>query len=328
MKIFITGGTGFIGKYVVKQLLDQGHELVLAVRPSSNVEGLQHERIQLAQVSLFDRCALQKLMSGCDCLIHLANVYSFWEKDASIYERVNVNATRVVYESALHAGVKKVVHVCTAVMWGNAQQPYNEETQIGEKVFSKYAASKRKMDEMAWQCFNEHGLPLVGVYPAAVIGPGDVKSSGQMVADIMHGNLPARGLENSRITFVDVRDAADGIVKIAEHKDLVGERFILGNKAISLKDYMRHISEAAGVKLPLIKLPNWGLWLVSGLLTVLSAMTKRSPLWGMSLDQTRTFMNGFQCDGSKAVEKLGVHYRPVRESLTDAVRWLQYRDRL
>ena len=176
---------------------------------------------------------------------------------------------------------------------------------------------------MAWQCFNEHGLPLVGVYPAAVIGPGDMKSSGQMVVDIMHGSLPARGLENSRITFVDVRDAADAIVKIAEHKDLIGERFILGNEAILLKDYMGHVSEAVGVRLPLLRLPNWGVWLVSGLLTAIANIVRRPPLWGMSSDQTRTFMNGFECDGSKAVEKLGVHYRPVRESLADTVRWLK-----
>lgn len=325
MKVFITGGTGFIGSYVVKQLLAQGHDLVLAVRPSSNVEGLQHERIQLIPVNLYDRCALQKLMSGCDCLIHLANVYSFWEKDDSIYERVNVNATRVVYESALQAEVKKVVHVCTAVMWGNAEQPYNEETPLGEKVFSKYAASKRKMDEMAWQCYREHRLPLVGVYPAAVIGPGDVKSSGQMVADIMKGRLPARGLEDSRITFVDVRDVAEAIVKITEQPDLIGERFILGNESISLKTYMTQISQAAGVRLPLIKLPNWGVWAVSGLLTGLAGIMKRPPLWGMSVDQTRTFMKGFQCDGSKAVELLGGSYRPVRESLSDTVRWLQDR---
>jgi dihydroflavonol-4-reductase len=323
MKIFITGGTGFIGKYLVRQLLEHGHELVLAVRPGSNVEGLRHERIALEQSNLFDRCTLQQLMTGCDCLIHLANVYSFWEKDASIYERINLNATRVVYESALYAGVKKVVHVCTAVMWGNAQQPYNEETPLGEKVYSHYAASKRKMDEMAWKCYREHGLPLVGVYPVAVIGPGDVKSSGQMVADIMKGGLPARGLENSRITFVDVRDAADAIGKIAEHEDLIGERFILGNESIALKDYMAQVSQAAGVRLPLIKLPNWGVWVVSGLLSGLAALTKRPPLWGMSLDQTRTFMNGFVCDGNKAVEVLGAQYRPVRESLSDTVKWLQ-----
>jgi dihydroflavonol-4-reductase len=325
MKIFITGGTGFIGKVVVKQLIDQGHTLILAVRPTSNVQDLQDTHIELVKVDLFDRCHLEKRMFGCDCLIHLANVYSFWDKDASIYERVNVNATRVVYESALQAGVKKVIHVCTAVMWGNAEQPYNEETPLGEKVFSRYAASKQKMDEIAWQCYKEHGLPLVGVYPAAVIGPGDVKSSGQMVADIVKGRLPARGLEDSRITFVDVRDTADAIMKIAEQDNLIGQRFILGNEAISLKDYMSYISEAAGVKLPLIKLPNWGVWAVSGLVSALAALTKRPPLWGMSLDQTRTFMNGFECEGNKAVEELGVHYRPVRVSLLDTVRWLQDR---
>ncbi|MBI9049859.1 MAG: NAD-dependent epimerase/dehydratase family protein [Anaerolineaceae bacterium] len=324
MKILVTGGSGFIGKVLVRNLIEQGHDLVLIVRPTSHVHDLQDEKINLVEACLFDRTTLERLMSDCDCLIHLANVYSFWEADASIYERINMNATRIVYESALHAGVKKVIHVASAVIWGDAEPlPYTEETPFGNVVYSQYAVSKRKADNMAWRCHKEKGLPLVGVYPASVIGPGDVKSSGQMACDIIKRRLPARGLENSRITFVDVRDVADAIAKIVTQNNVIGERFILGKESIRLGDYMQHISQVSGMDLPLISLPTWAVRIISGLLSSMSWLTKKPPLWGMSLDQTRTFSNGFQCDGSKAERQLGVSYRPVRESLTDLVHWIQ-----
>jgi hypothetical protein len=107
-----------------------------------------------------------------------------------------------------------------------------------------------------------------------------------------------------------------------EKDDVIGKRFLLGKESIRLEEYMKIVSQTGGVSLPWIPLPVWGVWMVSWLITTVSRITGKAPLWGMSLDQTRTFSHGFQCDGSKAERVLGIQYRPVRESLMDLVKWI------
>ena len=323
MHIFITGGSGFIGKALVRELTLAGHGLTMLVRPSSDLRGLP-AGIDYVQKSLFDDEGLAQAMSSCECLIHLANLYSFWEKDTALYQRINVEGTRCVYQAALQAGVKKVLHISSAVVWGDAEEvPYTESSPWGQQTLSAYAESKRQADEMAWKDFYPRGLPLVGVYPASVIGPGDNKSSGQMALDIIKRRLPATALHDSRITFVDVRDVAKALALLVERQDVIGERFLLGKESIRLGDYMRIVSQTAGVPLPIIPLPVWAVWMISWWLMMLSRITGKPPLWGMALDQTRTFSHGFQCDGSKAEYVLGIVYRPVQESLVDLVHWIR-----
>ena len=114
MKILITGATGFIGSYLLRRLADTPHQLLCLVRPSSNTRQLEDLEIPMLVGDVFDRDLLLEGMQGCDCVIHLANVYSFWEPDPRVYTRVNVEGTRSVLEAALQAGVTKVIYLRTA----------------------------------------------------------------------------------------------------------------------------------------------------------------------------------------------------------------------
>lgn len=325
MKILITGATGFIGSYLLRRLADTPHQLLCLVRPSSNTRQLEDLEIPMLVGDVFDRDLLLEGMQGCDCVIHLANVYSFWEPDPRVYTRVNVEGTRSVLEAALQAGVKKVIYVSTAVIWGspNGGTPYNEETPFAPQALSSYARSKRAGDRIAWDLAEKQGLPLVGIYPAAVLGAGDLKASGQMTVDIMKHRLPATGMQRSVITFVHVQDVAEAIVRAAEKPDTIGRRYIIGRESISLDTYMQTVSQLSGVRLPLIPLPDWAVWAISGCVTAWGNLTKTQPLWGMSLDQTRTFITGFRCDGSKAERDLGLTYTPLSKAFEEQVAWVR-----
>ena len=322
MKVFITGGTGFIGRYVVRRFVETGHQLVCLARPTSHTALLVDLDVEWMVGDVFDRDALLAGMAGCDWVIHLANVYSFWEPSPRIYWKVNVEGTRNVMECALEAGVKKVINVSTAVIWGTpAECPYTELSAYGAEAHSEYARSKREGNRVAWELAEKRGLPLVGIYPAAVLGAGDMKASGQMTLDIIKRHLPATALRDSRITFVHVRDTAEAILLSAEKEGNIGERYLIGKESLTLGEYMDQVSALSGVRLPLITLPDWAVWAISHSVTAWGNLTHIRPLWGMSLDQTRTFMTGFQCEGSKAERELGLVYTPLRTALEDQVSW-------
>lgn len=111
---------------------------------------------ELAYGDVTDRASVLNGVRGCGWVVNLANVYSYWEPDKSVYRTVNVEGTRNVMEG----GVSKVVHVSTMLVWGKpAQQPFSEETPVGLKRFTDYAQSKYEGDLVVWELYRERGCP-------------------------------------------------------------------------------------------------------------------------------------------------------------------------
>ncbi|HZG63735.1 MAG TPA: NAD-dependent epimerase/dehydratase family protein, partial [Rubrobacteraceae bacterium] len=179
MRVFVTGGTGFVGKPTVRRRVEGGHEVRCLVRKTSRTDALEELGCELAYGDVTDKASVLDGMKGCEWVVHLANVYSFWEPDKSVYRRVNVEGTRNVAEAALEEGVSKVAHVSTFVVWGKpAQIPFDEETPVGPERFTAYAESKYEGDLVVWKLYRERGLPVVVLYPGGVMGAGNPKSNG------------------------------------------------------------------------------------------------------------------------------------------------------
>jgi len=180
MKIFVTGGTGFIGTHLVRRLSETDHQVTCLVRKSSNTATIAGPRVEFVSGDVTDSGSLQATIKHHDCVINLANVYSFWEPDPQVYQSVNVGGTRNVMESALEAGVPKVVHISTGGIYGKPKDaPFTEESEVGPVRFSKYFQTKYEGDKIAWELYRNKKLPLVMVYPMAVLGPDDPKTTGQ-----------------------------------------------------------------------------------------------------------------------------------------------------
>jgi dihydroflavonol-4-reductase len=178
MRVFVTGGTGFVGKPTVRRLVEGGHEVRCLVRRTSHTRMLEELGCQLAYGDVTDKASVLDGMKGCDWLVHLANVYYFWEPDKGVYHRVNVEGTRNVMEAALEAGVSKVAHVSTLVVWGKPTQlPFNERTPVGPERFSQDAQSKYEGDLVVWELYRERELPVVVLYPGTVLGADDPKGT-------------------------------------------------------------------------------------------------------------------------------------------------------
>jgi len=321
MKIFITGGTGFIGKQVLEQLTKTNHELFCLVRKTNpSIERLRSSGVNVIEGDVRDKSSILQGMKDCDWVINLANIYTFWEPDKSVYKTTNVYGTRNVMECALETKVSKVIHISSVVTYGKPDDvPFKENSIPGPIRYSKYAQTKFEGDQIAWDFHKNKGLPLVVVYPCAVLGAGDPKASGAYVSGLVKKSLPATVFKNSILTWVHVKDVAEGIIKAAEKPNNIGERYFIGKHQISLKDFNKIISEIAGVSLPFISMPTFLAMSSAYMLTGISNLIKKQPIWGMSVDQMKSMKEGFIVDGSKAERELGITYTPIKTALEEQI---------
>ncbi|HQN43518.1 MAG TPA: NAD-dependent epimerase/dehydratase family protein [Anaerolineaceae bacterium] len=329
MKIFITGGTGFIGQHTLRRLAQTDHQVVCLVRPGSEPKLLNSRlmrpwpNLQIVNGDVTDPAALAAGMQGCDALIHLANLYSMWLQETSEFERVNVTGTRNVMTAAADAGLKKVVYVSTVAVYGQpAERVFTEESARGPRQFSHYGRTKTEGERIAWELHRTRGLPLTALYPGIVLGAGDDKPSGVYIHDFIAGRIPTPIFRRSVETYVHVNDTAEAVLQALERPKTVGQKYLIGNTRLNGMDYARLICQAAGVKMPWMRLPDVIVMAAAYLLTWQAQLfTHQPPPWGLSIDAAWTLLHGFAYDGSKAERELGLRYTPVLEALKDAVAW-------
>jgi dihydroflavonol-4-reductase len=329
MKTCITGALGFIGTHTVRRLAQDGHELVCLVRKTSTADWLREMGATVVTGDVMDRDSVRAAMQGCDWVIHLANLYSFWQPDPRLYAAVNVGGTRNVMECALEVGVSKVIHISTAAVYGKpADCPFAEESQVGPARFSEYARTKYAGDLIAWELHEKKGLPLVVLYPGVVLGPGDPKFTGLYIRDFIRGRVPATGFNDSVFTYVHVRDVANAIARALEKPDNVGEKYLLGSELLSNLQYSELISNISGAPMPKLNFPGFLILLTAAVLTGAANLLKRPPVWAMSrdrgwvisLDSMRTTREGFRFHGGKAARELGIAYTPIRRAIEESIR--------
>ncbi|MBN1691094.1 MAG: NAD-dependent epimerase/dehydratase family protein [Dehalococcoidia bacterium] len=319
MKIFITGGTGFIGSYLVKQLLQTEHKLLCLTREKSNIQFLKEAGVDIFIGDVADKASLQKGMEGCDWVVHLASSFIFWFSNNRVFYDVNVTGTRHVMESALENGISKVVYVSTAAVYGNADWPIKEDTPFGTERASKYVRTKYKGDLIAWDLYKEKKLPLVVIYPSAVIGASDPKAAGRYIKNYAQGRMPAQVLTKIYFPFVHVKDVAEAIVKALEKENNIGEKYIVSAANYTWGEINQMISEISGTKLPFLKFPNWLTVMTSYLLTGIANLVGKPPIWDLSVDQVNLMKQSFKIDGGKAERELGIKYTPVYDGIKDAI---------
>ena len=320
MKIFITGATGFIGSHLVERLTHTEHQMCCLVRDPGRARRLQELGAKLVQGDVTDKASVMKGMKGCDWVFNLANIYTFWMPDKRAYEEINVEGTRNVMQCALELGISKVIHLSTYAIWAKSgESPFNEETPVTPYQVSEYARSKYEGDVIAWEFCEKRGLPLVMIYPGNVLGEGDKKPTGQFVGDIVHRKQPVNAFVDTVFTFVHVRDVVEATLKAAEKPDNIGQKYIVANQQLPWGELAAIAARISGSSLPRFTLPGPLALATGAMLTLLADITKKPPLWGLSLDAARTLTTSLKADGSKAQGELGITYTSIQLALEEAV---------
>ena len=322
MLVLVTGASGFIGANVARSFLEHGYQVRALVRKQSNTLALQGTSIELAHGDLLDRESVARALEGCQALVHCAALYTFWSRDpAPIYE-ANVGGTRLVLEEAMKAGVGKCVYTSTVstIHAPGDRLGAEDDWPAEEEMVGHYKRSKYRAEVEACR-INNQGFPVVVVNPTAPVGPWDVKPTptGRIVLDFIRRRVPV--CIDTGMNVVDVEDVAHGHV-LALEKGTPGERYILGNANLSLRQMFEILEDVSGVPAPRWNLPMWmavGAAHVDNFIE--GSLMRREPaipLEGLNVARKPVYVN---CD--KASQELGMPQGSVAQALEKAVGWFR-----
>lgn len=320
-RILLTGGAGFIGSNVVKILRERYPETRLRVLhlPKENLLNLKGmDDVELMAGDITRAADVERAVSGCDVVFHLAAIYAFWLPDMSAMHRVNVEGTRVVLDECLRQKVRRVVYTSSIVCFtGQGADVICDEASPFSMADMVYAKSKHDSHVLAEE-YARKGLDVVIVCPAIPMGPGDVgpTPSGRMVTDIFAFPLPLA--VDSEINIIDVRDCAMGHV-LALEKGRSGESYILGGENYTYADMLRRVLRLCGIRKPIVKLPGLLMKPLAIGFTLSARITGKPPLLTTTeVDMARLCA---LVDAGKARRELGLTVRPLEQTLRDALSW-------
>ena len=323
MKAFITGATGFLGTHVARVLAEQGAGLRLLVRPTSNLKNLEGLHAETAKGDLRDAASLEKAMSGCEVVFHVAADYRLWVQDPAEMYRSNVEGTRAVLEAARKNGVRCVVYtssVATIGFTGNGH-PADEDSPVAlADMIGHYKRSKFMAEQLALEA-GRADMRVVTVNPTTPVGEQDIKPTptGRIVVDFLKGKFPA--YVETGLNLVDVRECALGHVEALE-KGKSGERYILGGENLTLKQILDKLGAISGLPSPKVKLPYFVAY-AAGLVeqTVSGRLLGREPR--ATVETVRMGKKKMWASSGKAERELGWKILPADNALRRAVEWFR-----
>lgn len=323
MLVFLTGATGFLGSHVARALADQGADLRLLVRKTSNLKNLEGLKAETATGDLRDAASLEKAMSGCDTMFHVAADYRLWVKDPNEMYRSNVEGTRAILEAARKNGVQRVVYTSSVATIGFTGDglPADEESPVSlSDMIGHYKRSKFMAEQIAIHA-GRSGMHVVTVNPTTPIGEQDVKPTptGRIVLDFLKRKFSA--YVETGLNLVDVRECARGHVAALE-KGRTGERYILGGEDLTLKQILDKLAKITGLPSPKVKLPYF-IAFAAGVVdeAITGGLLKREPR--ATVDTVRMGKKKMFADSAKAVRELGWQIVPVDDALRRAVDWFR-----
>ena len=323
MKAFVTGATGFLGSHVARVLADQGADLRLLVRPSSNLRNLEGLKAETATGDLRDAGSLEKAVSGCDTLFHVAADYRLWVRDPAEMYRSNVDGTRAILEAARRNGVRRVVYtssVATVGFTGNGRLADEDSPVSLADMIGHYKRSKFMAEQIALEA-GRGGMHVVTVNPTTPVGEQDVKPTptGRIVVDFLKRKFPA--YVETGLNLVDARECALGHVSALE-RGKPGERYILGGENLTLKQILDKLGEITGLPSPTLKLP-YVFAFAAGVVdeTINGRILRREPR--ATVEAARMGMKKMFASSGKAERELGWKIVPVEGALRRAVEWFK-----
>ena len=327
MKVLVTGGTGFVGRAVVRRLSDAGHATTLLVRPGSSRQRFP-SGVGFAPGDVTDRGSLEHAARGHDAVVHAAALVKILAPERD-FDRINVGGLENVLAAAAESGVGRTLYVSSFIALGPTEAgprgllDETADTSRDRAWINPYERTKTLADRRARAAI-EAGARLDVVYPGVTYGPGELTEGNIVVRHILDleaGKLPALlGRPERRWNYVFVDDVADGIVRALESGP-AGRRFVLGGENVTQAEFYGLIGELTGARIPRRRMPDGVAKLAGATMRAWAQLTRGVPQ--LTPDLVDIYKHDWALSSAKAERELSYRPRSLRQGLTETVAWLR-----
>ena len=318
-KVLVTGGTGFIGAYIIKELIEKGYS-VRAIRRSNKLPFfISAETLQKAEWvdgDVLDVIAIDDAMKGVDAVIHSAASISFAGKDRKQMYNVNINGTANIVNLALENNIKKLVHISSISALGrtsSGEHVTEEKKWIESKLNTHYGITKNKAEREVWRGISE-GLNAVIINPSTVLGYGNWHDGSCAIFRNVYKEFSwyTTGING----FVDVEDVAKAAVLLME-SDINEERFILNSENWDFRHLFNTIAEGFGKKKPSLQATPFLSSIAWRLEKVKSSLANRKPL--LTKETAKIALSKTYWENDKILKALpGFSFIPLEQCIKKA----------
>jgi dihydroflavonol-4-reductase len=319
-RLFVTGGTGFIGGALVTRLVGAGHEVRALARTGEGRRSVHARGAEPIAGDLSSTDELRDAMAGCRWVFHVAGVNEMCSRRPLDMFTTNVTGTANVVAAAAATGVERVVYTSSAVVLGESRGVVaDEEANHRGRYLSTYERSKHEAEQIAFSTAASADVELVAVNPSSVQGPGRTGGSARLLLYALRSRRP--WLLDTALSVVDIDDCVAAHVLAAE-RGAPGARYVISGATVTVAEAVRRIGEVAGreirprlVPAPLVR--------AVGMPLAFFAQYLPTPV-PLCPEMLAVLLHGHRYDGGKAVRDLGLVYTPFDETLRRTVSW--YRD--
>jgi nucleoside-diphosphate-sugar epimerase len=326
----VIGANGFLGSHVTRQLVTAGAEVRAMMRPTANTRGIDDLEVTRFHGDVFDTATVRRAMDGCDDVYYCVVDTRAWLQDPSPLFRTNVEGLRNVLDVAVEKPIAAVLHrfVFTssyATVGRRHGRVATEDDLIDRRRLTPYVESRVQAEDTVLRYAAEAGLPAVAMCVSTTYGSGDWGRTphGAFIVGAVFGKLPFL-MNGIQLEAVGVDDAARALLLAAEH-GRNGERYIVSERMIPLKEVAKIAADEAGVALPRRSISVPALYGLGALGSLKAKVTGKDA--ELSLASVRMMRAEADVDHSKASRELGWEPRPVEESIRESARfWAELRN--
>ena len=317
-KIFITGASGLLGSYLIRDLLKKQVQIVALYRKEKCNLLTDEEvgKVEWVQGDILDVDVLLQAMDGCSQVFHCAGLVSFNPSRAKDLMKVNVEGTSNIVNAALELGIEKFLHVSSVAAIGRKRnnQTVHEALKWDEEANpSVYGKSKYLGEMEVWRGVGE-GLHAVIVNPVIILGKGDWNDGSCATFKNAYNEFPwyTEGVSG----FVDAADVSSAMIGLME-SEIGGERFIISGENLTYREVFNMMADGFGKKQPRLKVSPLLAELVWRLVKIKSSITGEEPL--LTKETAETAQQKVYFDHSKLLNALpGFQFTPLRQTIQDA----------
>lgn len=317
MRVMITGGTGFIGYHTAQSLLQGGHDVHLLIRSEEKMRRLFGDAITEFTVGdVTDPVAVARALGGCDAVVHTAAMVSIDKKDAELVHETNVGGTRLVMDEAIAQELDTIIHVSSVTALYDPEAEFLNEYSPPGAASNAYGKSKVECEIFVRE-LQASGAPIHITYPASVIGPDDPALT-EPHQGLMTYLMSAVPVPPSGNQWVDVRDTAIAHRRLLEG-DLTPGRYTLGGHFVPWTQLVDMLMQLTGRRIRKIPVPGAMLLGLGRLVDYFNDVRDKPLDIPLTYEAMVYATNWIKMDNSKCRGELGLEFRPLEETLRDAI---------